>query len=347
MRFSKAFAQQPVAWIVVEMVVSVFLIGWLDFITGYAIRLLPFYCAPIFVVAWFCEKRLAILMALFAGIISLGADWFDHDPDLQGWTEPWEIARHLGSCVAVALVGAALRAKSDIAAARITLLEHSQRLEREIVNATEAEQRRIGQDLHDGLCQYLAALSCSATSLRDDLQGLQLTAEARTAGELALQLRDAVVQTRDLARGLAPAHISQVGLVLALESLAQSVSRLQGLSCKFRFQGRSADCDEPSAIHLYRIAQEAISNATRHGGASTIEISLEAGENLLTLRILDDGVGISQPGSNGMGLTIMRHRARSSGGELKIERAPGGGTLVSCTARRRQPENEVNEVTSS
>ena len=88
----------------------------------------------------------------------------------------WEVPRHLGFFFLVALVGAALRTKSDIAAQRIGLLERSQRLEREIVNISETEQRRIGQDLHDGLCQYLARLTCSATSLRDDLQELMLQA---------------------------------------------------------------------------------------------------------------------------------------------------------------------------
>ena len=99
---------------------------------------------------------------------------FTGDPDLQGWIGVWEVTRHVGFILIVAVVGAALRAKSDIATERIALLEHSQRLEREIVNISEAEQRRIGQDLHDGLCQYLAGLTCSASSLRDDLQKLHL-----------------------------------------------------------------------------------------------------------------------------------------------------------------------------
>jgi signal transduction histidine kinase len=346
MRFSKRFAQQPVAWILAEMTLAVCVIGFLDYITGYQIRLLPFYSAPIFVAAWFCRKRHAIYIAIIAGFISLAADWATHDPDLQGWTEPWEVVRHFGSCLVVVIVGAALRTRSDIAAARIALLEHSQRLERQIVNTVEGEQRRIGQDLHDGLCQYLAALSCSATSLRDDLQKMGLREESATAGELASHLRDAVVQTRDLARGLAPAHVSQVGLVVALESLAQSVSRLQGLSCSFSCDEISADCDDSTAIHLYRIAQEAINNATRHGGATRVEISLAVEHDFLRLRIRDNGGGMSGTKSNGMGLTIMRHRAQSSGGELKIEPAPGGGTLVSCSARR-EPEEELSEIASA
>src|SRR5206468_3410562 len=161
----------------------------------------------------------------------------------------------IGFFLLVAVVGAALRTKSDISAHRIALLEHSQYLEREIVNISEAEQRRIGQDLHDGLCQYLAGLTCSATSLRDDLRELHLHADANAAGELVKLLQDAVVQTRDLARKLVPAHVSRLGLVLALESLAQSVTRLHGINCRCRCHASSANWDEHMATHLYRIAQ--------------------------------------------------------------------------------------------
>jgi signal transduction histidine kinase len=344
MSFPKAFARQPRAWIVGEMVVCLAAIGILDFVTGYEIRLLPLYCAPIFVVAWFGGRGIGVWIGLIAGVISLAADYFAHDPDLQGWVEPWEIARHLGSCLTVALVGTALRNKSDSAAARIALLEHSQRLEREIVNISETEQRRIGQDLHDGICQHLAALSCAATSLRDDLNDLRLRAEAATAADLATQLREAIVQTRDLAHGLAPAHVSQVGLALALESLANSVSRLQGIDCTFQPSGDPANCDEHIAIHLYRIAQEAINNATRHGKALHIVISLEARGDRMTLRVEDDGLGIPRSGSGGMGLAVMRYRARLSGGELEIKSPPGGGTVVTCTAQIEQIQRRPSEI---
>jgi signal transduction histidine kinase len=234
-----------------------------------------------------------------------------------------------------------LRTKSDIAAARIALLEHSHRLEHEIVNISEAEQRRIGQDLHDGLCQYLAALSCSARSLQDDLEKLQLKNEAAAAGELSTHLQDAVVQARDLARGLVPAQVGQVGVIIALESLAQYVSRLHGITCTFRFRGPVADCDEHTATHLYRIAQEASNNATKHGKASRIAISLEAAGDVMTLRILDDGLGLPGFTATGTGMSIMHYRARLCGGELTTEQPTGGGTLVSCTVRMRGQRNEV------
>lgn len=342
MSLSKAFAQQPRAWILAEMVASLLVIGVLDFITSYEFRLLPFYAGPIFVLAWFVGKRWGIAAAVFSGAIWWCADWFSGDPELRSWISVWETGRHVGFFLVVAWIGSALRAKSDIAAARIALLEHSQRLEHEIVNISENEQRRIGQDLHDGLCQYLAGLGCAATSLRDDLQELQLRTESDRAGELAKLLQEAVVQTRDLARELVPAHVNDVGLVLALESFARSVTRLHRITCSFQFHGRTANCNERAATHLYRIAQEAINNATRHGKARNIAITLDAADHLMTLRVLDDGVGISDSrAKDGMGLSIMHYRARLAGGELRIEQPKSGGTLVSCTARINSNESEI------
>ena len=249
--------------------------------------------------------------------------------------------RHVGFFLIVAVVGAALRSKSDIAAQRIALLEHSQRLEREIVKISEAEQRRIGQDLHDGLCQYLAGLTYRATLLRDDLQELHLPADANAADELVKLLKEAVVQTRDLARKLVPAHVNRLGLVLALESLAQSVARLHGINCGCRCHPGSGNWDEHMATHLYRIAQEAINSATKHAQAGDISLFLDAVGRSVTLRIEDDGTGISESGSEGMGLDIMRYRARLIGGQLTIKTRNSRGTVVACTARTDFQGNEI------
>ena len=341
MGFSKRFAGQARAWIIAEVAASLIVIGVLDFITGYQIRLLPFYAGPIFIMAWFCGKKWGFAAAFFSGLIWWCANWFTGEPDLNSWIQTWEISRHVGFFLVVAFAGSALRIKSDSAAERIALLEHSHRLEREVVNISDTEQQRIGQDLHDGLCQYLAGLTCAASSLRDDLQKLHLQAEAGTADELARLLQDAVVQTRDLARKLVPAHIDRLGLILALELLADWVTRLHGVTCTFAFHGATPDCDEHTAIHLYRIAQEAINNATKHGHATNIAISLKAADHSMTLRVSDDGAGISESDSGGMGLAIMRYRARLIGGELKIDRLDTCGTTVSCTATTNSQGHEI------
>jgi signal transduction histidine kinase len=341
MSFARTFARQPRGWIIAEMVASLLVIALLDFITGYKIRLLPFYAGPIFILAWFCGKKWGLAAAFFSGVIWWCANWFTGDPDLHSSIEAWEMFRHLGFFVIVALVGSALRAKSDIAEERIALLEHSERLEGQIVNISDSEQQRIGQDLHDGLCQYLAGLTCCASSLREDLEELNREAEAARAGELAKLLQDAVVQTRDLARRLVPAHIDRLGLALALEFLADSVTRHHGVICTFALHGEAAGCDQHTAIHLYRIAQEAINNATRHGQAKNIAISLKATDHSLCLRVSDDGGGISETGSEGIGLTIMRYRARLVGGELTIGQRNGSGTVISCTAGTNSHEHET------
>jgi signal transduction histidine kinase len=343
MKIVDGFSRQPRGWILGEVVAALVVIGVLDFITTYEFRLLPLYAGPIFVAGWYFGIRLGIGAALVSAMIWWCANWFNGDPDLHSWIRSWEITRHVSFFVLVGWTGAALRAKNDIATGRIALLEHSRRLEREIVGISEAEQRRIGQDLHDGVCQVLAALSCSATELRGDLEKRNLPEQAKSAGELARLLQSAVVETRDLARSLVPAHVGEVGLSLALESLAQSVSRLHRINCTFRSSGGEIDRNDAVATHLYRIAQEAINNATKHGKAQAIAVALEAADDRVTLRVADDGAGISGswPSNDGMGMAVMHYRARLSGGELMVESPPSGGTVVSCTARMNRVQDEV------
>jgi signal transduction histidine kinase len=342
MSFTEKFARQPRALIVAEMAAALLIIAALDFVTDYKIRLGLLYAVPVFVLAWFFGKKWGTVAAAAAGLVWWYVNWSTGDPILHSSVGgAWETSRHFGFFSIVALVGCVLRTKRDIAADRIALLERSRRLEREIVNISEAQQRRIGQDLHDGLCQYLAGLTCGASSLRDDLEKLEVRAEADTANELVKLLQDAVVQTRDLAHELVPAKVNRLGLVLALESLAQSVGRLHGVTCSFQFHGGSPNWDEQTAIHLYRIAQEAINNATRHGRAQNILIFLEAADHSISLRVLDDGMGVPESCSEGVGLRIMRYRAQSIGGEVTIERRNGPGTTVSCTVRTNSQVNEI------
>jgi signal transduction histidine kinase len=247
---------------------------------------------------------------------------------MEGWATFVQVAFFLITAKAASSV----KEQRDAASARIVLLEHSQALEHQIIEISEREQQRIGQDLHDGICQYLAALSCAATSLKSDLERRLLHTEAKAAGDLADHLRDAVVQIRNLARGLVPVQMDDAGLAAAVEELTASVSRLQGINCSYEAVGSPAIFENAAAIHLYRIAQEAISNATHHGHAQNVVVSLIDERDATILRIADDGAGISntEPRGNGMGLSLMQYRARLVGGELKIEEPSAGGTIVSC-----------------
>ncbi len=339
MSFSTALQRQTHGWIFFQSTVAMLVIGAFDNIIGYRVNFSLFYGVPIFVVAWYCDKKLGFLTALLAGLMWWWADASGH-LYLHTWVEVWETFVQLGFFIFVSIGSSALKAQRDTTAARITLLEHSQRLEHEIIGISEREQRRIGQDLHDGLCQYLAAIGCSAASLKSDLQNLNLPQEAQVADELVLLLREAVVQTRDLARGLVPVQMVEAGLACALEDLTLSVTKLLGIGCTFESIGSAIVHEEDVASHLYRIAQEAINNATKHGKASNIAVSLTVVGQTTTLLIKDDGVGISKTATDrtGMGLSIMKYRARLSGGELNIEEPLEGGTAVSCTVWPRQQD---------
>ena len=309
------------------------LLGAIDWFSGYEVSLSLFYGVPIMAAIWYCDEKSGMLVAIVCAIAWWWADILAGHIYPKRWLAIWEPCLQFGYFGFVAWAGAALKEKHDAIRARIDLLEHAHRLESEIIEISEREQRRIGRDLHDGLCQHFAAIGCGVASLRADLLQRHLPNEAAFAAELAELLNNGVVQARDLARGLVPVRMDETGLSLALDELARSVSRLQDVECAFDHDGRVEIGDASAATHLYRIAQEAINNACRHGAASTIRLALAGTGDSATLSIADNGRGISltRSGSHGLGLNIMSYRARLVGGNLTIGPAPGGGTLITCT----------------
>jgi two-component system CheB/CheR fusion protein len=207
------------------------------------------------------------------------------------------------------------------------------RLERSLIEATERERNRIGQDLHDGLAQILTGTKLLLSSLKTRLRTSH-PALAATAQQAVKLIDSTIVQTRELAQGLSP--------VIPGETLAVGLQQLARQSSKFFFVSCRAECtctqplavlDETTSTHLYRIAQEAVTNAVRHGRATQVTVSCAVAERRLHLQIQDNGTGISDPPpkGDGLGIRIMRHRARTIGGELAIARMPQGGTLISCS----------------
>lgn len=202
-------------------------------------------------------------------------------------------------------------------------------LENEILAVAEREQQRIGQDLHDDLCQQLAGIEFLSKALQQQLKGEQ----AERAGEIASLIREAAEHTRRLARGLIPVHLEADGLMPALESLATRIHGLFHVRCSFHCAFPVPIHDPSVALHLYRIAQEAVTNAIRHGQASQIEIELTRIADKAVLAVSDNGIGnAAKPAkAQGLGLRIMNYRANSIGGTLVVERRPDGGTTVVCT----------------
>jgi len=205
------------------------------------------------------------------------------------------------------------------------------RLEREILEISSREQRRIGHDLHDGVCQQLAAIAYRMDILAEQLQekGVAESSEAERVGGL---VNEAINQTRGVARGLFPISLEENGLVSALEELAVNTSNLFKVRCQFSADGQLPKVEDSVALHLYYIAQEAVLNAAKHGQAATVSISLGRANDRLILAVRDDGSGfeVSDHGSSGMGIRIMRYRARVIGAALDLKSQPGHGTQISC-----------------
>jgi signal transduction histidine kinase len=203
-------------------------------------------------------------------------------------------------------------------------------LQREILEISDREQARIGQDIHDGLCQQLIGLAICANGLEQSLSG-QGMSEAETASKICKLLDEAITEARGVCQGLYPIRLRTEGLPPALRELATSVAERHGIRCVAELQDDNLRCDRAIATHLYRIAQEAVNNAAKHSGARQITIRLARARGEIMLEIRDDGRWrAGAPSRNsGMGMHIMDYRAQLIGGILQCQ---GGenGTLISC-----------------
>lgn len=212
------------------------------------------------------------------------------------------------------------------------------RLEKEILDISDREQRRIGQDLHDGLGQHLAGIELMSEVLEQRLAGArskEASNLAPEAGKIARHVREAISQARALARGLSPVVIESEGLMAALQQLADSASQMFRIRCEFLCHSPVLVTDHTIATHLYRIAQEAVSNAVKHGKTKEAQILLRTSGERIVLVIKDKGVGLpeSLPSGKGMGLRIMQYRAGIIGGSVVVQRDPEGGTSVVCSVQ--------------
>jgi signal transduction histidine kinase len=216
------------------------------------------------------------------------------------------------------------------------------RLERQILEISEREQRRIGQDLHDGLGQQITGIIFHAHLLHKHLgqKGLE---EADAAAHIVTLLDEAKVQARQIARGLQPVDPAPNGLMAGLEHFAATTTALYRIDCRFLCPEPVLIAEHTISTHLFRIAQEAVANAFRHGGARQIEIHLRRDDGTLILEVSDDGCGLPKDARrrNGLGLRFMKYRAETIGGTVEVRSRPKGGTIVRCSVRKRAVTREA------
>lgn len=221
-------------------------------------------------------------------------------------------------------------------------ISEQRKLQRDVVAIAEDEQRRIGQDLHDSTQQELAGLGMLAQTLLNNLAKESANppkAESPDSSQLAKRILDGITRAHQevqaISRGLVPIRLDGEGLMDALRELASRTDDLEGIICAFKCEQPVEFADSLTASHLYRIAQEAVTNALKHARPEHILIALESENGRPVLQIADDGLGFDYTElSKGMGLKTMRYRASLIGGDLTVASVDTGGTLVTCKVFR-------------
>jgi signal transduction histidine kinase len=315
-------------------------IGVFDYATGTLISLSAFYLLPVSLAAWFVGAGFGFFTAALCVAVWVAGNMIAGDASFANpFLIAWNGSVQFISFVVLVLVLAKLRNLNrelesrvqDRAAALTREIAERERLQHLLLEASEQEQRRIGQDLHDGLGQHLAGTAIAGQVLREKLERRHLL-EASDAKKVVELIEEGVSLTRRSVKGLHPVDLTAEGLMLALEEFAATTTRLFDVNCRFICESPVLIHSAATAEHLFRIAQEGTRNAVQHGVARNITIELNTLEEGHELRVEDDGTGIppSAPATSGMGLRIMAHRARLIGATFQIAARVGGGTAIIC-----------------
>jgi signal transduction histidine kinase len=326
-------------------------IGFVDYKANPEISFSVFYLLALALAAWHVGKGFAYFISVLSVTVSLAGD-LAAGPRYSNILIPfWNAFIVLAFyCVVIELL-ARLRLLTKELEGRVRerttaltdQISERERLERELLDISEREQRRIGHDLHDSLGQHLTGAALAGQVLKEKLT-THNRPEAADAGKVVELVEEGIALTRQLAKGLHPIEIEASGLMQALEELTAASRELFKISCLFECDSPVLIHDAAASTHLYRIAQEAISNAVKHGKAKHIIVQLESLDDGIVLRVRDDGVGLPDlPRKHtGMGLRIMAHRASMIGATFKAGRAQPAGTEVACVLRSKDATAEVS-----
>jgi signal transduction histidine kinase len=322
-----------------EILAIVLIVGIFDCVTGFELNFFAFYLIPVILAVWFVGRGFAIFVSALCVVVSVEGDLIAGARYSSSLVPAWNAAISLTFFLVVVWILAKLhslhheleeRVRQRTAALHNEMQERM-RLEEEILHISEREQQRIGHDLHDSLCQHLTGVALAGEVLSEQLAAQSLP-EAKALDHIVEMVEGAIELTRTLARGLHPFELKGEGFTDALRELAATITEGFKTPCVFECDRPVVIGDPGVAMHLYRITQEAITNALKHSKAKEIVVRLEAGDDGMTLTICDDGVGVPEnpPGGKGMGLRTMAYRASVIGATFHIERRSPRGTRVTC-----------------
>jgi len=317
----------------------VIVVGTVDYFSGYHIYWSIFYLVAISFAAWSVGLIFALLVSGLSIASWLVGDWAAGVVYPNRFVPIWNALITL--CSYLIVIGLLLRLKSfhqtleGRIRQRTSALRHEiatrKQLEKEVAEVTERERRRIGHELHDTVCQHLTATSLSLQVLTGKLSeaSLPLAKDAEVSVRL---IEEAIDLTRSLAKGLFPLELEGEGLEAALLELCRNTAKRYRIKCDVKNHAPMALIDSTAATHLYRIAQEAVTNAIKHGHVSHVVIDLSTENGTLKLTVNDDGIGLPDqlPANRGLGFRIMASRAGMIGAHFSAKNNSAGGAMVTC-----------------
>jgi signal transduction histidine kinase len=347
------FLNQSKPLVIGFSVVLVAMIGVVDYFTGFLIFFSAFYLLPVGLAAWYVGRIVGVVISILSVSVWLGGDFAAGAPYPSVLVPIWNGAIAFIVYLVVVATLANLRKLQKELEERVRQrtgaltgeIQERARLEKELVEIGEQAQRQIGHDLHDTLGQHLTATAFAGQVLTAQLENKSLP-EATSSKNLVKLIEESIGLTRQFARGLQPVELKPEGLMDGFQELARNVSERFKVSCEFECREPVLLNDAESSTQLYRIAQEAVTNAIKHGRAKFINISLEKYNDATTLVVTDDGVGLPEKGrdSEGMGLRIMAYRASMMGATFHIERLPESGTRVICRLPSHSAAVKTNDA---
>lgn len=334
------FENRSKSFSLVVSIILVGLIGVIDYLAGFQIFFSAFYLLPVAIAAWYVSGTFGFIVSVLSVFVSVAGDYAAGAHYSSVFVPAWNGAISLTVYFVVVTAITSLRRLHNELEERVRQrtialsneMQERERLEREILEVSEREQRRIGHDLHDGLCQHLAATAMAGQVLGEKLAA-RAAPETTDARRIVSLIEESITLTRNLAHGISPVDMDREGLIIALQEFTANISQLFKVRCLFDSDSPPRIPDAATATHLYRIAQEAVNNAIRHGKPKQILVCLSNQKGGLDLTVEDDGSGLPEDWqkSHGLGTRIMAHRAAMIGGSLSLEPNPTGGTFVKCS----------------
>jgi signal transduction histidine kinase len=325
------------------------LVAVANYYAGSELSFLIFYLPWIALVGWLGGSWLGALGAVEAAAGWLIVDLKTGHPFTDPMIPYWNAGLRFAVFLMFGLLFAILRQNSEYlrqAVAQKTSelqkeITERARIQREVADIFANQQRQIAYDLHDGVGQHLSGVAFKS-KLHEQKLRAEESQQADEAAAITNLINDALRQTRVVARGMESTYGDARGLVEALQKFAGEVQDRLRVSATVNVDGLTEAVAAPADVQLFRIAQEAVHNATEHGGARNIDINLQSNGEGILLQVRDDGSGFDGvPAGSGMGMRTMQYRAQTLGGALVVKSEPGAGTTISCRVPKRRTDGKT------